>query len=61
MDMVVIRTLITVAAFVTFLGIVAWAWSGSRRQQFEEAARLPLEETEGEEQAGVSGGRGAGK
>lgn len=29
---------------VIFLGIVAWAWSGKRKAQFDEAARLPLED-----------------
>ncbi|PWG62497.1 cbb3-type cytochrome oxidase subunit 3 [Spiribacter halobius] len=27
-----------------FLGIVIWAYSGRRRRDFEEAARLPLED-----------------
>lgn len=61
MDMVVIRSLVMVAAFLTFLGIVAWAWSGSRRERFDAAAKLPLEEPEGDEHAGAGGDRGVGK
>lgn len=55
MDIVLIRSIVTVASFVTFLAIVAWAWSGARKKRFEEAARLPFD---GEEPAG--GVRGAG-
>lgn len=34
----------TVALLVLFIGIVAWAWSARRRKDFDEAARLPLDE-----------------
>lgn len=34
----------TVIAFALFIGIVLWAWSGRRRQSFDEAARLPLDD-----------------
>lgn len=44
MDLNTIRAAITVAAFITFLAIVAWAWSSRRRADFDAAARLPLEE-----------------
>ena len=44
MDINAIRAGITVAALITFLGIVAWAWSSRRRDDFEAAARLPLDE-----------------
>jgi cytochrome c oxidase cbb3-type subunit 4 len=44
MDLNTIRAAITVAALLTFLGIVAWAWSSRRRADFEAAARLPLDE-----------------
>ena len=46
MDINAIRAGVTVAALITFLGIVAWAWSSRRRADFEAAARLPLEEEE---------------
>jgi len=32
----------TVVSFLAFLGIVAWAWSGRRRQAFDEAANAPF-------------------
>ena len=32
----------TVLAMVAFLGVCAWAWSGKRKQRFDEAARLPF-------------------
>jgi len=44
MDINTIRTAITVLALVTFLAIVAWAWSSRRRADFDAASRLPLEE-----------------
>jgi len=43
-DLNLARSIVTVAAFVTFVGIVIWAWSGARRERFEAAARLPLED-----------------
>ncbi len=44
MDLNTIRSAITVVAMITFLGIVAWAWSSRRHADFEAASRLPLEE-----------------
>jgi len=44
MDINTVRTVIEVLAFAAFLGIVAWAWSARRREDFEQAARLPLDE-----------------
>ena len=29
---------------VVFVGIVIWAWSAKRKQAFDEAARIPLED-----------------
>ena len=34
----------TLACFVTFLGILYWAFSGRNRERFEEAARIPFEQ-----------------
>jgi cytochrome c oxidase cbb3-type subunit 4 len=34
----------TIALLVVFVGIVAWAWSGRRKQDFAEAANLPLDD-----------------
>jgi len=46
MDLESARSLVTVMAFVTFIGIIAWAWSGARRERFDAAARLPLDDDE---------------
>ncbi len=37
------RSLMTVMAFATFVGIVLWAWSSRKRGDFEVAARSVLE------------------
>ena len=50
-----IRSAMTVIALVTFLGIVAWAWSARRKPQFDAAARIPLEE--GDEPVHLRGDR----
>ena len=34
----------TAALLAVFAAIVVWAWSGRRKRDFDEAARLPLEE-----------------
>jgi len=34
----------TVLLLVAFIGIVVWAYSGARKKDFDEAARLPLED-----------------
>ncbi len=44
MDINTLRSVATVASFVTFIGIVWWAWSKSRSSAFEEAANLPFEQ-----------------
>ncbi|MFT5448007.1 MAG: cytochrome c oxidase cbb3-type subunit 4 [Gammaproteobacteria bacterium] len=36
----------TAALLVTFIGIVIWAYSSTRNEEFEEAARLALDEDE---------------
>jgi len=38
--------MITLAAFTTFMGIVWWAYSPSRKARFERDARLPFDENE---------------
>jgi cytochrome c oxidase cbb3-type subunit 4 len=30
--------------FITFIGIVLWAWSSKRKKSFDEAAHLPFDE-----------------
>lgn len=39
-----LRTVITVLAFIAFVGIVVWAWNAKRKSSFEEAAQLPFDE-----------------
>jgi cytochrome c oxidase cbb3-type subunit 4 len=34
----------TVLLLVVFVGIVIWAYSGARKKDFNEAARLPLDD-----------------
>ena len=34
----------TIVLLVLFIGIVLWAWSARRRKDFDEAARLPLDD-----------------
>ncbi|MBI4989134.1 MAG: cbb3-type cytochrome c oxidase subunit 3 [Rhodocyclales bacterium] len=46
MDIIDLRSIMTVLAFATFAGIVVWAYSGRRRAAFEEAANLPFTEDE---------------
>ena len=42
MDLNDLRSLVTVLTFVVFLSIVWWAYSGKRKQAFEDAALLPF-------------------
>jgi cytochrome c oxidase cbb3-type subunit 4 len=46
MDINVLRSAVTLCAFVLFVGIVVWAYRPSGRRQFDEAARLPFHEEE---------------
>ena len=38
----IIGSIVTVVFFVTFGGIVYWAWSDRRKEEFEEAANIPF-------------------
>ncbi|MBI4755000.1 MAG: cbb3-type cytochrome oxidase subunit 3 [Betaproteobacteria bacterium] len=57
MDINDLRSFFTVVMFLLFIGIVAWAWSGKRKQSFDEAARLALDE---DAPLAPAAGRGAG-
>ena len=52
------RSVVTLISMATFIGIVLWAYSAKRKDDFEEAARLPfadeedLNKTEGEPRHG---------
>ena len=43
MDINDLPSIITVLAFLAFMGIVWWAYSDRRKQTYDEAARLPLD------------------
>ena len=43
-DINTLRSLATVASFITFIGIVWWAWSKRRANDFSEAANLTFEQ-----------------
>ena len=43
-DMNTLRSLATVASFITFIGIIVWAYSRRNAADFEEAANLPFEQ-----------------
>ena len=43
MDINVLRSVVTVAAFVVFVGILVWACLPSRKAQFDDAAQLPFQ------------------
>ncbi|MFG6665987.1 cbb3-type cytochrome oxidase subunit 3 [Halomonas sp. HNIBRBA4712] len=48
MDTGTFRGLITLVLIVAFLGIVVWAYSRRRREDFDEAANLPFADDESE-------------
>ena len=39
-----IQSVWTLVVLVLFVGIVIWAWSGKRKQDFDEAANMPFDE-----------------
>jgi cytochrome c oxidase cbb3-type subunit 4 len=48
MDIDTFRGIVTGVLLVSFLCLMGWAWSRGRRDAFDEAARLPLEDDPGE-------------
>ncbi len=48
MDINVLRGIILIVLFISFLGLWAWAWSRKRKPVFHEASMLPLEEDYGQ-------------
>lgn len=42
MDLGLIRGIGTLVLFVSFLGLILWAWSPRQRRRFEEASQLPF-------------------
>ena len=61
MDAGLAHGLWTALLLVTFAAIVGWAWSGRRKRDFDEAARLPLEDDPpvAGDAGGLEGGSGA--
>ena len=43
-DVNTLRSMATVVSFLTFIGIVAWAYSRRNEADFEQAANLPFEQ-----------------
>lgn len=39
----------TAAAFAAFIAVVVWAYSRKRKKDFQEAARIPLDDDEGDQ------------
>jgi len=48
MDINTLRSIVTVVAFVVFIAICLWAYSGHSKAAFDQAARLPFDEEEDE-------------
>lgn len=44
MDLPTVRGVLTAILMLAFIGVVFWAWSSKRKQDFDEASRLPLDE-----------------
>jgi cytochrome c oxidase cbb3-type subunit 4 len=44
MDYSLMLSIWTLVVLVIFVGIVIWAWSGKRKQDFDEAANIPFNE-----------------
>jgi cytochrome c oxidase cbb3-type subunit 4 len=42
-DVNTLRSLVTVVSFLTFIGIIAWAYSRKNSSEFDKAANLPFE------------------
>lgn len=43
-DINILRSIATVAGFITFIGILIWAYSSRNAADFNEAANLPFEQ-----------------
>jgi cytochrome c oxidase cbb3-type subunit 4 len=43
-DINILRSIATVVSFLTFIGILIWAYSRRNAADFEEASKLPFEQ-----------------
>ncbi len=46
MEIDLFRGLVTAVLLILFVALIAWTWSQKRNNTFDEAARMPLEESE---------------
>ena len=44
MDQGIVGSIFTVIVFVSFIGVVWWAFSSRNKKKFDEAANLPFED-----------------
>ena len=44
LDINALRSFVTVISFITFIGIMVWAYSRKNADDFETAANLPFEQ-----------------
>lgn len=42
MELSEMRSVVTLVSFLTFVGIIVWAWSKRNKSSFDEAAQLPF-------------------
>lgn len=42
MDINIVRELVTIVSFLTFVGILIWAWQRRKTKDFKDAAELPF-------------------
>ncbi len=42
--MIAFHSFWTLSLLILFIGIIVWAWSSKRREDFEQSARLPLDD-----------------
>jgi len=52
MDINTLRIMVTVVSFITFVGILVWAYSRGARKGFDEAAMLPFLDDEAAQSTG---------
>ena len=52
MSIGLIRGLLTLATFAAFIALWIWAWSKQRKADFDEAALLPLEDSQSASEQG---------
>jgi cytochrome c oxidase cbb3-type subunit 4 len=46
MEIEIVRSVLTVLSFVSFLGVVAWAYAPRRRSRFDQDAMMPFSQQE---------------